>query len=270
MFPLLVFDIETVPDTGAGRRLYGLEGLADADVAQAMFHRRLQKTGRSDFLPHHLHRVVAISVAVRGRDSFKVWSMGREESSEAELIRRFFEGIERYTPVIVSWNGGGFDLPVLHYRSLVHGIAAPRYWETGDEDSSFRYNSYISRFHWRHVDLMDVLAGFSNRAYAPLHEIASMLGLPGKLGMDGSKVWDHYCAGDLAGIRAYCETDVVNTYLIYRRFDVLRGRLNADSYRTECAMVREALSGLEGEHWRRFLEAWTDVALHLEDAPPAD
>jgi predicted PolB exonuclease-like 3'-5' exonuclease len=82
----------------------------------------------------------------------------------------------------VSWNGGGFDLPVLHYRALRFQVQAPRYWETGDEDNAFRYNNYLGRFHWRHVDVMDVLSGYQARARASLSDTAVLLGYPGKLG----------------------------------------------------------------------------------------
>ena len=70
---------------------------------------------------HHLNRVVAIAVVLRAGERFRVWALGGAESSEAELVERFFDGIERYSPNLVSWNGGGFDLPVLHYRALLHG-----------------------------------------------------------------------------------------------------------------------------------------------------
>ena len=132
--PVLVFDIETVPDVEGLRKLNGLGDEIDpAQVAEMAFHQRRQVTG-SDFLQLHVQRVVAISCALRERDSFRIWSLGSPEDDEAELIRRFFEGIEKYTPQIVSWNGGGFDLPVLHYRAMIHGIQAPRYWDMGEDD----------------------------------------------------------------------------------------------------------------------------------------
>ena len=145
--PVLVFDIETVPDIEGLRRLYDLgPELGAADIAEMAFQRRRQTTG-NDFLPLHLHRVVAIACALRDRESFRVWSLGGLNEPEAELIRRFFDGIEKYTPQIVSWNGGGFDLPVLHYRGLVHGIRAPRYWELGEGDRDFKWNNYVNRYH---------------------------------------------------------------------------------------------------------------------------
>lgn len=253
---VLVFDIETIPDTAAGRRLYDLEGLNDDDVAKIMFHKRREETGDSEFLRHHLHRIVAISVVLRHADQLKVWSLGDEKSSEADIIRRFFEGVEKYSPTLVTWNGGGFDLPVLHYRSLVNGVSAPRYWDTGELDRDFKWNNYLNRFHSRHTDLMDVLSGYQARATAPLDDIAQMLGLPGKLGMDGSKVWSAYQAGKLAEIRNYCETDVLNTYLVYLRFELIRGNLDAAGYEKEQQKVRDCLKSEDRPHLREFLAAW--------------
>jgi len=115
------FDIETVPDVEFGRRMWNLDDVSDEDVASAMTFKQLQKTG-NDFLPLHQHRIVAISVALRTGDNFRVWSLGDEDSGEAELVKRFYDGIDRYTPDLVSWNGSGFDLPVLHYRALRHGV----------------------------------------------------------------------------------------------------------------------------------------------------
>ena len=252
---IFVFDIETVPDVEGGRRLYGLEGLDDASVAKAMFHMRQQEAG-TDFLRLHLHRIVAISAVYAGQNSLKVASLGTPEDDEATLIQAFFDVIERRTPVLVSWNGSGFDLPVLHYRALIHGVVAPRYWEIGDEDQSFRWNNYLSRYHYRHTDLMDVLAGYQPRANAPLDEIATLMGLPGKMGMHGSKVWDSYLAGDIEGIRNYCETDVLNTYLVYLRFEMMRGRLTQERHAQECRRLRDYLVAQDRPHFREFLDAW--------------
>jgi predicted PolB exonuclease-like 3'-5' exonuclease len=172
------------------------------------------------------------------------------------LIQRFFDGIEKYTPTLVSWNGSGFDLPVLHYRALIHQVHAPKYWDVGDDDRDFRYNNYIGRFHWRHTDLMDVLAGYQARAVAPLDDIATLLGFPGKMGMSGDKVWNSYCLGDLDGIRNYCETDVLNTYLVYLRFQLMRGAIDADRYQQECILVRSHLEAENKTHLQEFLQAW--------------
>ncbi|UCF76121.1 MAG: 3'-5' exonuclease [Betaproteobacteria bacterium] len=256
MIPVLTFDIETVPDVEGLRRLRGLEpGIPDKEVAEMAFQLRRQTTG-SDFLPLYLHRVIAISCALRDRDSFRVWSLGAGAESEGELIQRFFDGVDKYTPQLVSWNGGGFDMPVLHYRGLIHGINARRYWDMGEEDRDFKWNNYISRYHSRHLDLMDLLALYQPRANAPLSELAQLMGLPGKLGMDGAGVWEAYQAGRIAAIRQYCETDVVNAYLVYLRFQMMRGALTREHHGGECELVRSTLEKSNEPHWQEFLAHW--------------
>ncbi len=252
--PVLAFDIETVPDIEGLRRLHGLDGtIPDKGVAEMAFQLRRQATG-GDFLPLHLHRVIVISCALRDRDSFKVWSIGSE--SEGELIQRFFEGVEKYTPQLVSWNGGGFDLPVMHYRGLIHNVKAPRYWDMGEDNRDFKWNNYISRYHARHLDLMDLLALYQPRANAPLGDLAQLMGLPGKLGMDGAGVWSAYQAGRIADIRNYCEADVVNTYLVFLWFQLMRGVLNDAQFRSESGVVHSTLSKSPEPHWKEFLTRW--------------
>lgn len=256
MIPTLVFDIETIPDADGIRTLQDLPSdLSDEDVVNIALHQRRQKNG-TDFLPLHQHKICAISCAMREGDHFRIWTLGTAESSEAEMIQRFFDGIDKYTPQIVSWNGSGFDLPVLHYRGLIHGVDAGRYWDLGEDDKDFKWNNYISRYHMRHVDLMDVMAMYNPRANAPLDDLAKMCGFPGKLGMDGSKVWDAYKAGKIQDIRDYCETDVANTHLVFLRFQLMRGLLTKAAYEREVALVREAIIGYEGKHWEAYLEAW--------------
>ena len=213
----LVFDIETVPDVALGRRLYGLEGLPDAQVAKAMFALRRQDTG-GDFLSLEQHRVVAISCALRTPEGLRLWSLGDCATPEGELVQRF--------------------------------------WETGAEDPAFRYNNYLSRYHWRHTDLMDVLSGFQSRGRVSLATMACLLGLPGKLGFEGSQVWDAWQGGNLAGIRRYCETDVLNTWLIYLRFAQLRGQLSREQYAEELERVKTLLRDAQEPHLAEFLRAW--------------
>jgi hypothetical protein len=249
------FDIETIPDVEFGRQFWDLEGLSDKEVATAMFFKQQQKTG-SDFLPLHVQQIVAISVTFRTADTFKVWTLGDEGSDEAEIVQRFFDGIERYTPDLVSWNGSGFDLPVLHYRALKHNIQAPRYWEIGEIDRDFKWNNYMSRFHWRHIDLMDVLSGFQSRGRASLDQISVLLGFPGKIGMSGNKVWEVFERGGIREIRDYCETDALNTWLTYLRFEFMRGHLDEAELNQEYALVRQTLEEMNQPHLNAFIEAW--------------
>lgn len=256
MTPVLVFDIETIPDTEGMRKLHDLgPQLAAADIADMAFQLRRQAAG-NDFLPLHVQKIVAISCALRDKNDFCVWSLGSPADSEAELIRRFFDGIDKYTPQLISWNGGGFDLPVLHYRGLIHGIQARRYWDMGDDDREFKWNNYLSRYHTRHLDLMDLLALYQARANVPLDELAKLMGFPGKLGMDGSQVWNAFQKGEITAIRNYCETDVVNTYLVFLRFQLMRGILNGEQYERESELVRATLSKSTELHWQEFLGQW--------------
>ena len=140
--------------------------------------------------------------------------------------------------------------------SLLHGISAPRYWETGDEDNQFRWNNYLNRYHYRHLDLMDVLSGYQARASASLQTIALMLGLPGKLGISGADVWGYYQKNEIDTIRHYCETDVLNTYLIYLRFELIRGKLSEKQYHNECLILRDYLKNENKSHFNEFIEAW--------------
>lgn len=253
---ILVFDIETIPDIEAGRKLYDLNDLSDEDTAQAMFALRREKAG-NDFLPHYLQKVIAISLVIANEKQLKVWSLGDENSDEKEIITRFFNGIDKHTPTLVSWNGSGFDLPVLHYRALLHNVSAPSYWETGDNQQAFRWNNYLNRFHYRHLDLMDVLAAYQNKAFAPLDQIAALLGFPGKMGMSGAKVWDEYLAGNIEHIRNYCETDVLNTYCVYLRFELMRGNINLEEYQSAIIKLKDYLHHEGKPHLQEFLSQMT-------------
>lgn len=257
MTPALVFDIETIPDVAGLRAAWDLADLpTDEAVAQAAFERRRLKVGH-DFLPHHLHRVAAISCVFRDSDGVRVRSLGALQDDEPKLIQDFFRTVDRYQPRIVSWNGGGFDLPVLHYRAMIHGVQSARYWEMGEHDRDFKYNNYLNRYHSRHLDLMDMLAMFTGRANAPLDEMARLCGFPGKLGMDGSMVWEAYRNGRIASIRDYCETDAASTWLLYCRFMLINGQLSPEEYRGEIVLFRETLGKLQGTHWPEYLAAWT-------------
>ncbi|CAK0757286.1 3'-5' exonuclease [Gammaproteobacteria bacterium] len=260
---ILVFDIETIPDVDVGRRIYGLEGMDDTSVAEAMYaKRRADNNGGGDFLRHHLHRVAAISVLLRhDTDKLRVDSLGDPDSSERELVSRFFDLLGRYkNPTLVSWNGSGFDLPVLHYRALKHSVVAASYWDQGEKDQAFRWNNYINRYHMRHTDMMDLFALYQSRAYAPLDDVAILLGLPGKMGIGGNKVWESYQAGDIVGIRNYCEVDVLNTYLIYLRFELMRGHLDAEDHQRECQRLHNYLAANNHPHLREFLSAWDEAS----------
>jgi predicted PolB exonuclease-like 3'-5' exonuclease len=255
--PVLVFDIETIPDVAGLRALRGMDaGTADAEVMAAERAER-EAAGKSDMLPLYLQRVLVISCVYRSAKGLTVQSfVAPQERNEGTIIQTFFDKIEKHQPQLVSWNGGGFDLPVLHYRGLKHGVVADKYWDMGEDDREYRWNNYISRYHTRHLDLMDLLALYQPRANAPLDAMARLCGLPGKLGMDGSQVYGAFLEGRLEEIRRYCETDVMNTWLVYCRFQKMRGGFTEAEHEREVALAREALAKLDEPHWAEYLAAW--------------
>jgi len=264
---LFVFDIETVPDTDA---VPALTGLTDPDISarrEALERYHLDITGGKNPFPRQpFHRVVAISfleaeIDADGRhESYllrELRSGGEEGFSERQIVAGFFQHFERNRPRLVSFNGRGFDLPVLIYRAMKLGVQAPAL-----HDKSNKWENYTARYatDW-HCDLLEALSGFGASARVKLNEVCSILGLPGKFGMDGSKVAETYDAGGIGDIRNYCETDVLNTYLVYLRWQHHTGALATDDLNRANADVI-ALIEAEKEsrpHLGEFLEAWGEA-----------
>jgi hypothetical protein len=258
-WPVLVFDIESIPDIAGLRALRGEPAEASDEQVYAAWLTERKEKGQSDFMPLHLQRVLCISVVFRNSEGLRIHSfVDRDDQSEGKVVQTFFHAVEKHMPQLVSWNGSGFDLPVLHYRGLRHGVEASKYWDMGEDDREFKWNNYISRYHMRHLDLMDLLAMYSPKNNAPLDAMAKLCGFPGKLGMDGSQVYAQYLAGQTDDIRRYCETDVMNTYLVYCRFQKMRGGLTEAEYEQEIALVKETLGQLAPmeSHWDEYLKAW--------------
>ncbi|MEH6455764.1 MAG: 3'-5' exonuclease [Cocleimonas sp.] len=257
---VLVFNIETIPDIDGGQRINNLQGLDDKSTAKALFHLRKQQSGSSE-LPLYLQRIASISVVYRGmgddmNHEVSVRSLGDKKSTEAELLTLFFAEIKQRTPTLVSWNGSSFDLPVIHYRALKNNVSATSYWEKGNNDNDFRDDNYLSRYHDRHTDLMDVLSSYNESLGAPLNDIALMLGFPGKQTMDSSQIWKHYLQGSIDAIRNYGEIGVLNNYLVYLRFQLIRGEINLEELTQEFTLLREKLDQPEQAHLEEFSKAW--------------
>ena len=246
---VLIFDIETVPDTSGGAKLLELKGLNKKDIIKAMEHTQFQKSGTM-FQPLHLHKIVAISVLYKNNEKLSLLSLGDEDSEESDLLNLFFSAIDKYQPQLVSWNGKGFDSPVIHYRALIHGVSSIKYWDKGDDDREFKWNNYLNRYHDRHLDLMDVMSGYKKPA--SLTDIAQLIGAPGKYGIDGSKVTDYYLANDIKKIRDYCETDVLNTYFVFLRYQLISNNITRDNYKKLFEEIFSFLDKSDKEHWKEF------------------
>ena len=255
---VLTFKLKTIPDIDGCRKLYDLHGLSDDDVAQAVFHKKRQESN-TELLPHHLQKVIAVSTVLRTGDQFKVWSLGSVDSSEQDLLQRFYSGLARYTPKLLSWGGDEFDCPVIHYRSLLYPVNADHYWESGQNDNRFLKDNYSSQSNHRHTDLMDLLSGFQSNASAPLNEIATLCGFPGDMGINtNEQIWNSYQASGIKDIRDACETEVLKTYLVYLHLQRNRGMVDQAQYESECQMVRDNLIASDQSHLITFEKTWLD------------
>ena len=267
---LFVFDIETVPDTDAVPNLVGGDiGPDRAERRAALEAYHLDVTdGKNAFPRQPFHKVVAVSflsaeIELDGRhESYflkELRSGGTSDSPECDLVGGFYQFIDRKHPRLVSYNGRGFDLPVLRHRAMVCGVTAGGY-----HDTSNKWENYTSRYalDW-HCDLQEALTDFGAASRGlKLNEICAVLGFPGKFGIDGSQVAPLYDEGRVPEIRDYCETDVLNTYLVYLRYQLTRGRVSKDGYNRSVADVI-ALIEAEREarpHLGAFLAAWGEAA----------
>jgi 3'-5' exonuclease len=238
---LLFVDIETIPDTD----------ILPTGFAADAFPKPIQ------------HRVVAISFLAASlvRDGHleryaveECRSGGELGATEEQLLRGFWRTFERDKPRVVTWNGRGFDMPVLVQRAFVYGIPASYWHQAGD-----RWNGYRHRYGAEsHCDLMDALADHGASKALKLDEAALALGLPGKIGGHGSEVRDMMAAGDIARVRAYCEGDVLNLFVLYVRWAFITGRIDASAHN---AALESLISYLEAEwlarpHLGQFLDEW--------------
>ncbi len=263
---LFVFDIETIPDTEAAYNLTGTKETDENLLRKELEDYHLDITsGKNSFLRQPFHKVVAISFLVADIDRSsdgeqyhlkELRSGGEEEASEKELIEGCFSYLNKIKPRFVSFNGRTFDIPVMKYRAMKYGISVPWYYQSGD-----KWNSYSSRYSldW-HCDLIDGLSDFGASARIKLNEVCAILGFPGKFGVDGGKVSQMYDNGQIKEIRDYCETDVLNTYLVYLRYMQHRGELSKKNYNKA---VDDVLMLIENEgdkkiHLKEFHQAWDD------------
>jgi predicted PolB exonuclease-like 3'-5' exonuclease len=210
---VIVWDLETVPDLQGFAATNDLDGKSDDEIREAM----------GDKFPKHIYHSIACIgalIAHHENDCWVVDALGAPhvgERTEKELITSFVDKIEELTPQLVTFNGNSFDLPVLRYRALTHSIAAP----------GLSARPYFNRYTDDAIDLCDVLSSFSPQARATLDEICRVMGLPGKPdSIDGSEVHKYFRDGRIKEIADYCETDVVNTYRVWLRYELFRGRLS--------------------------------------------
>lgn len=251
--PILVFDIETIPDLDTGRLLYPeIASLSDDDAQTALTAIREAEAGNA-FMRLPLHKIACLSFLWVDKDKFSLKSLTLNHMSEQEILSTFFRAFNhKPAPALVSWNGVGFDLPVMLYRAMHHKLSAPTLFNS-------QAPNYLYKYGEAHLDLMDKLSLGNYGNKQKLDTIASLCGFAGKGGIDGEQVVPMVKAGQWNKLITYCESDVLNTWLIYLRWQLLTGKFTADVVANYEKLTHDKLSQIkDGDTVRHaeFLEAW--------------
>lgn len=263
----LIFDIEAVADGDLVSRIrFPGQGLPAKEATAAFRAEQLAATGK-DILPPTYMLPVSVAVAKVTADyRLKDLAVLDEPQFRPHVITRgFWQGWRHYgRPTLVTFNGRGYDLPVLELAAYRYGLALPDWFNVDDrsyEQARNRYNAQA------HLDLLDLFSNFgAMRVSGGLNLLANLIGKPGKTDMDGSKVQDLYDAGGVAEVNRYCRCDVLDTYFVFLRSRVLLGKLPLDE---EQAIVNETKAWLESHAeaqpgYRHYLDHWGDWT------PPGD
>ncbi len=238
---ICVFDIETVPDVKTLQNVYGYEG-DDKEVSQLALKAQEEKSG-SSFLPLPFHKIVAISAVIADEYGMfkRVSSMnGEDERSQVEAFLKF---INSHHPKLVSFNGRSFDVPLLMIRALQHSLTCEAYYEVENKElNKNKWENYRSRYSDRfHVDLLDHIGEFGAVRGLKLDHLCSMAGLPGKYDVSGDQVMDLFYDNKIDKIKEYCESDVLNTYWLYLKYELLKVNLTKEDYARSLFVMSEEM-----------------------------
>jgi 3'-5' exonuclease len=235
----LVLDIETRVDKELVKKVYDPEDTLTLEQAYDVARDKLLERSQSDFFPIPFHIPIAIATLQAGED-YRIQALGclgAERFSEAELVSRFWQMFET-CHTMVTFNGRGFDLPVLETRAMKHSFSIPRYF--GLQGANYRGSRYAETLHF---DLCDYLSNFG-AVYrrGSLDILAKLIGLPGKYNIAGEDIEYLFRQGRQKEINQYCMTDVLQTYLLFLRVELLRGKLDPVAYRRGVEAARVDLS----------------------------
>lgn len=262
---LFVFDIETIPDLNAAKNLLSLPDASTKELREGLVKYHLDLTDqKNSFLRQPFHKIITISFLeaeitrdFNGQEVYKIIDIrsgGDLVATEADLVKGFFTHLKKNSSRLVSFNGKHFDMPVLKYAAMKHEVEAAWLYKSGD-----KWNNYNQRYSldW-HCDLAEAFSDFGASAKVKMNELCAAFNLPGKIGVDGSMVMPMYDEGRLQEIRNYCETDVINTYLLYLVYQHHNGTISRDSFAKSKKNLREFLENKSSEkpHFAEFLQEW--------------
>ena len=231
---VIVWDLETIPDAAAAARVAGANPGEEEEPPE-------DEKPKFPNLPLHQIACIGALIAEREDAGWSVRALGAPhmgERTEKELITAFVERIASFRPKLVTFNGQGFDMPVLRYRAMLHRVPAP----------GLAARPYFNRYTDDAVDLCDVLSSYDGRGKVSLDVLCRTMNLPGKpKGIDGSQVAQFARDGRVQEVADYCETDVVNTYRVWLRYELFRGALNAAEFETSETILESYLRGKVAE-----------------------
>jgi predicted PolB exonuclease-like 3'-5' exonuclease len=248
----LVLDTESVPDGRLIARVkYPGENLTPEEaIAKARDEARALSPIGSDFLPVTFQYPVAVSVIRVGVD-FRlqaVASLDAPHFRPREIVKKFWLGVGLYRAKMVSFNGRGFDLPLLELAAFRYG------YSLRDHFAASR-----NRYGGNHLDLMDWLSNYGAcRMAGGLDLLSKLLGKPGKMDVAGDQVYEMYRAGRHQDIGDYCLCDTLDTYFVFLRSRVLSGDLTLEQEHELVKQAREWLTAKASElpALSRYLANW--------------
>jgi hypothetical protein len=237
-----IVDIETRIDKSLVRAVYFPHMEIVEEDAYAQVRQRLLEEQGNDFFPLSFH--VPISIAVGQVNDERVLTgveaiNENDDYSEESIVCTFWQRLERFSGTLVTFNGRNFDLPVLELQALKYGCQAPRYFG-GKSRSRYAEEG--------HYDLYDFLTNYGvHRLRGGFNLLARLIGLPGKTEIDGSMIQRLWQEGRLRDIHRYCRHDVIQTYFLFLRVELLRGRLTQEQYEHALARTVESRKELENQ-----------------------
>jgi 3'-5' exonuclease len=239
----VIFDVETVPDLSAGRELLKAAAEVSDEQVRRLLGERYASPGIDPevaFIKVPLQRIVCMGAMYAERTDQGAWTIARSGVGhigirpERELVERFIESLNSTpSPQLVGFNSSSFDLPVLRYRAFALAVPAQVIHGSNGKDYWYRYGR-------DHIDICDIISGFGASTRPSLAELAALSGIPAKTtGIDGSQVELLVTTGRLEELAAYCDTDIVTTYLLFIRLSLVTGWINSESYAHSLEQLRQ-------------------------------
>ena len=262
----LVFDIESAADAELVAKIrYSGKSLEPAEAVRR-YRAELMAKYESDFIPYTFQLPVSVAVGKVSGDYrlIDVVVLDEPEFRPHVITEHFWRGWEKYRrPTLVSFNGRGFDVPLLELAAFRYGVGVPGWFHAAGKAFEQPRNRYNTK---AHIDLCELLTNFGcTRFTGGLNLAANLLGKPGKMDVQGDMVQDLYDAGRLAEINDYCRCDVLDTYFVFLRSLVLTGKLPLEREQELIASTKawleqqcEAVSAyrLYMQHWGDWANPW--------------